>query len=347
MLDSPQHRGAMNCHLLVPNLYWPAAAGIEPYRSLDVPALETLLARGRRSRTDGISLERWLAAAYGLPAALPLAPYTLRGDGGDPGNDCWMHADPVHLKVHRDHLVLADAARLQVTPTEAREFVAALDAHFAAVSIAIVAPRPERWYLRHADEPRLSATPTAEVAGRSIEPFLPAGDDGARWRRFINEAQMLLHDHPRNQDREARGELPVNSIWLWGAGRTHQLVPPYDAVWSDHPLVSGLAAASGVAVRRLPASGAELHLGLDAGLHLVALTSLPATVYGDMTAWRAAVSLLDRQWFAPLLAKLGHSGLNSITLHGLGPDFGHVAEYRRHDRFRFWRRKRPLHAYAA
>ena len=346
MIDSPQHRGAMNCHLLVPNLYWPAAAGTEPYRDLDLTALETLLARGQRSRTGGASLERWLAEAWRLPAGLPLAPYALRGDGVDPGNDCWMHADPVHLKVHREHLVLADATQLHVTPEEAREFTAALGAHFATEGVAIAAPNPQRWYLRTVDEPRLSTLPTSEVAGRSIERFLPSGDDGGRWRRAINEAQMLLHDHPRNQERETRGELPVNSIWLWGAGRARELAAPYDAAWSDHPLVAGLAAASGGAARSLPGSGTALRDELRGSSNLVVLSSLPQTAYGDVTAWRTAVMRLEQDWVAPLLAAVTNSGLDSITLHGLGPDFGQVTEYRRNDRIRFWRRKRPWHDYA-
>ena len=337
----------MNCHFLVPNLYWPAAAAAEPYSGLDTPALETLIARGRRTRTTGASLERWLADAYGLPAGLPLAPYALRGDGIDPGNDGWVHADPVHLKVHRDHLILADAARIHVSTDEAREFIALLGAHLAAENIAIVAPHPQRWYLRTAHEPRLGTVPTSEVVGRSIEPFLPAGEDGARWRRVINEAQMLLHDHPANQKRETRNELPVNSIWAWGAGRARPLTPPYDAVWSDHPAVIGLAAASGVEARRLPASGAALRKELGTGSNLVVLASLPAVAYGDVAAWRTAVALLERDWFAPLLATLADGGLESITLHGLGGDFGMTAEYRRNDRFRFWRRRQALNEYVS
>jgi hypothetical protein len=33
------------------------------------------------------------------------------------------------------------------------------------------------------------------------------------------EAQMVLHTHPANAQREARGLLPVNSLWLSGCGR--------------------------------------------------------------------------------------------------------------------------------
>ena len=231
----------MNCHLLVPNLFWPVAAGAEPYRGLDLPALEILLACGRRARAAGASLERWLAAAYRLPADLPLAPYALRGEGDEPGDHCWMCADPVHLKVHGDRLLLADASRFTVTPEEARDFIGTLNAHFAAEGITFIAPNPQRWYLRIAPGQNLRIAPTSEVAGRSIHEFLPAGVDGAPWRRILNEAQMALHDHPRNQERESRGELSVNSVWLWGAGEARELAAIYGVVWGDHPFTVGLA----------------------------------------------------------------------------------------------------------
>src|SRR5262245_31132995 len=180
----------MNLHLLVPELFWPAAAGTEPYRGLALPALETLLARGARTRAAGASLERWLAGAHGLAGELPLAPYSLRGDGMDPGDHWWLRADPAHLKVHGERLVLADESRLRLTADEAQGYVATLNAHFAPDGMTFMAPAPRRWYARVAAEPRLDTPPTSEVAGRSVGSFLPAGTDGARWRRTMNEIQM-------------------------------------------------------------------------------------------------------------------------------------------------------------
>lgn len=336
----------MNCHLLVSDLFWPASAGNEPYSGLELPALETLLARGRRVRTAGASLERWLAAAYRLSDGLPLAPFSLRGDGGEPGGDCWMRADPVHLKVHGDRLILADSSRFAVTADEAREFVAALNPHFTAEGLTFVALRPQRWYLRTANEPRLRTTPTSEAAGRNVGPLLPDGDDGARWRRIINEAQMLLHQHPCNEARERQDQLAVNSIWLWGAGRDHSLARPYDALWTNHPLAAGLAAAGGAAARPLPASGASLLEARRGGTQLV-LLSLPATAYGDLADWRDDVATLERLWIAPLLSGLRDAALETLTLHGLGPEYGYTSLLTRRDRLRFWRVRRPLHAYAA
>ncbi|MGH8640357.1 MAG: hypothetical protein ACRET6_01525 [Burkholderiales bacterium] len=336
----------MNCHLLVPELFWPAAAGAEPYRGLALPALETLLARGARTRVGGASLERWLGAAHGFSAELPLAPYSLRGDGVEPGDHWWLRADPVHLKVHGDRLVLADASRLEPTADEARQYVATLNAHFAGEGMTFVAPGPLRWYARVASEPRLGTLPTTEVAGRSVASFLPSGSDGARWRKAVNEMQMLLHDHPCNSAREARGQLPVNSIWLWGGGREGRPATPYGGAWADHPLVAGLAAASGFPARPLPASGALLDTR-GGGTQLVVLASLPMPAYGDLPRWREALAALEQNWFAPLLNGLQKRAIESLTLHGLGPDFGYASEIRPRDRWRFWRARRPLHAYAA
>jgi hypothetical protein len=354
VLDSPQPAAvAMNCHLLVPNLFWPATAGVAPYAALALPALEMMLARGARARLAGCCLERWLAAAFHVDPtdASPLAPLALRGDGVEPGSHCWITADPVHLKVHGAHVILAEASRYTIARQEADELVAALNAHFGARGIAFIAPTPQRWYARIAAAPRIRTVPTAEVAGRPIEDFLPQDEDGASWRAILNEAQMLLHQHPCNEQREARGELPVNSVWFWGAGCAPSVAadPPYRVIWSDHPLASGLAAASSAEARALPRSGQSLlgdvRTAPRNGTHLVVLEIPPAMAYGDIAAWREAVLALEENWLAPLLAGLWGDVPDAITLHALGRDFSYTTALTRRDRYRFWRRRRPLLAY--
>lgn len=336
----------MHCHLVVPDLFWPPAAGGEPYRGLKLPALELALARGRGARIPGGCLERWLAAAYDLGSGLALAPFALRADGGVAGPHWWMRADPVHLRVHGDRLVLADASRLAVTADEARDLLAALNRHFGAEGIAFIAPRPQRWYLRTAVEPRAHTVPTAEVAGKGIEPFLPTGEDGAYWRKAVNEAQMVLHEQPCNAAREARGDLTVNSVWVWGAGREQPVAARFTAVWSDLPLAAGLAQAGAVPIHPLPRSGADLLHEPRAGAELVALAGPAGMAYGEVGAWREAVLEIERQWISPLVRGLGGPVLESFTLHGLGADFGRSVELDRHRGRRFWSRRRPLEAYA-
>jgi hypothetical protein len=80
---------------------------------------------------------------------------------------------------------------------------------------------------------------------------------------------------------------------------------------------------------------------------LVVTNVLPSTAYGDMASWRAAAAALERKWLSPLLAALNDGRLQALTVHGLGPDYGYTAALTSRSRFRFWRGKRPLHAYAA
>jgi hypothetical protein len=133
---------------------------------------------------------------------------------------------------------------------------------------------------------------------------------------------------------------------LWGTGRDHSLAAAYDVLWTDHPLATGLAAAGSAAAWPLPASGASLLEARRGGTQLVVL-SMPATAYGDLADWRDAVATLERLWIAPLVSGLRDAALESLTLHGLGPDYGYTSLLTRRARLRFWRVRRPLHDYAA
>jgi hypothetical protein len=357
MLDSAQFAPAMNCHLLVSDLLWPAIAGAASCAELELPALETLMARSQRDLIGGGSIERWLAARFGADGAgeLALAPFALRGEGCEPGTHGWLRADPVHLRIHADHMVLADASRFALAADEAQELVDTLNAHFAPNNVTFFAPRPERWYARVAKLPLIRTTPTVEVAGRDIESYLPQGEEQAHWRSVFNEAQMLLHEHPCNERRERRGELTVNSLWFWGAGTESQLRASvrYDTVWSDNPVARGLAFANSIPIQPLPRSGSDFiestgNVALPPdSLHLLILPPPPGAAYGDADAWREAVIRIERDWLAPLLDATLDGTLSAITLHALGPARGLRATFTRAHRVRVWRRRKRLSDYCA
>jgi hypothetical protein len=345
---------AMNCHLLIPGLFVPEDAGADSRGELALPALEVLLARGALRSVPAGSLERWLASAFHVAVQhdLPLAALSLRGEGMDPGADCWLRADPVHLVVRGDRVLLAAATGVDVTATEAAELIAGLNSHFAEDGLEFVAPVPHRWYVRVHVEPRIRTTPVAEVSGRSIEGFLPDGDDGPRWRRVMNEAQMLLHGHPVNAAREARGAFAVNSVWFWGAGSVPQ-VPrdgPYGAIWASHPLAAGIALTANLPLHALPESGARWLANITdraSATHLLVIGDLQDTQHGDSSIWRRALSELDGRWIAPLLQGLARGTLQSLVLHGPGPIRSYASTMTRLDTFRFWRTRRRLPYYMA
>jgi hypothetical protein len=166
---------------------------------------------------------------------------------------------------------------------------------------------------------------------------------------LVNEAQMLLHAHPVNEAREARGEPPINSLWLWGAGRAPSVpAPRWRSVNADDPLVRGLARAGGVHHGPLPAGAqAWLERAPEDGRHLVVLDALRAELALARTSeCGALIEAFERDWFAPLLAALRAGRIGMVTVHV--PDGAESASYEtiRGDLRRFWRRPRPLERYA-
>jgi hypothetical protein len=322
----------MHVELVVPGLF--AAAG-----EARLPALELLLARGRARSAEARRLEGWLADAFGLDGPLPAGALTA----SQPGDALWARADPVHLRLMRDRLVLVPAPALAITAEEAHALCRALEGHFAG--LAFEAAEPSRWCVRLEEPlPGLPGESPLEDAGREVGLAMPAAA-----QRLVNEAQMLLHAQLVNEAREARGEPVVNSIWLWGAGRAPRPgASPWQSVSADDPLALGLARAAGAPHARVPASApAWLERAPEDGRHLLVLDALRAPVaFAQQAECRAALEALERDWFAPLLAALRSGRIGMVTLHV--PECpGHSAiETIRADLRRFWRRPRALERYA-
>ena len=307
----------MHIELLVPGLL-SAPAG----RAV---ALELLAARGRRSKSGVQPAESWLQQAFGLGGRLNAGPISVLGAGGAPGDAAWTRADPVHLRILRERVLLVPAATFPVSREEADALCDALNRHFAGV-LEFRALDAHRWCARLQRDMDLGDEPPLDMAGR--EATTRPGD------AMLTEVQMLLHSHPANAAREARGEPPLNSVWLWGAGRLPQDASSrFRSVSSADPFPLGLARLAGAGARPLPASAsAWLAPAPEDGRHLIVL---------DATA---GMDALERDWFAPLAAALRGGRVGMVSLHL--PDAGLSFETVRGDLRRFWRRPRTLESYA-
>ena len=335
----------MHAELVVPALLPGADAPQFP----STPALELLLARGRRTSNERRNYEQWIAAACGLgeETELPAGALTLLAEGGAPGEAVWMRADPVHLRLGRTDLSFVPAAAFDLDALESEALTGALNRHFAGEpEFRAVAPR--HWCARLAAAPRLSVLSTAEVAGRDVDANLPQGEDAKLWHARLNEIQMLLHGHPVNEAREARGAPEVNSEWFWGAGK----IPAgcefrWRSVSADEPVVRGLALRAERRAQTLPQS-AEAWLAQlpEEGRHLAVLDALRVPLaLGDAAAWDARLAALEAQWFAPLLVALRKGRIGMLTLHAPDGRDALACETVRGDLRRFWRRAKPLPAY--
>jgi hypothetical protein len=344
----------MQCTLLIPSLFLPREFAEATYRELRLDALQSMLARAHCLRFPALDPDEWLCRAYEVERQQdwPVAPLTLTLQGREPADAYWLRADPVHLRVARDRLMLADSSQLDITPEESAGLVAALNAHFAAEGLEFIASAPRYWHLRLASPPRLGTRLLGEVAGRDVRAFSPTGEDALHWRRIVNDIQMLLHDHPLNDEREARGVPAVNSVWLWGGG-VKPSVPgrPFTAVWSDDPLALALAATAGHHCAALPPN-ASLWLQSPVrparqGEHALIVCNdvIRAARYGDLAEWQNRLEALDRLWLAPLLAALYARQLTALILVIPTSEACWRFELHPGDRFRFWRMGKPLPHY--
>lgn len=338
-------RHCMNCHLLIPDLFW--HSGDEAYREPDSPALHTLLARAATVQGSAQDLEEWLCRAFSVDKQQdwPIAALTLLADGGSPRNDYWLRADPVYLRVDLSELILADSRAFGITQDEANQLTQALNSHFNNSDLVFRAVQPERWYLRLEESPKLQTRGLNEVAGKNIDEFLPIGADSVYWHGVCNEIQMVLHNHPVNEAREAAGYPPLNSVWLWGGGRLPTIaVKPFAQVWTNECLAKGLALASGAAISSLPQNAPAWLSQFDVpGVHLVVLDSLRfAAQYGDRERWMENMEKLEERWFAPLLSALQRGELEELTISSGSRSFA-IA---RRDLWKLWRRRKALADYS-
>jgi len=329
----------LHCELLVPGLF-----AAPPQTRL--PGLELLLARGRASRPARRTLEEWLADAFGIADPLPAGALTALAAGMLPGDALWARADPVHLRLMRDHLVLVPQAAFGLALDEARAFCEALNRHFAGL-LELHAVEEGRWIARLGEAVAAETRPPLEMAGRDVSPDASRDAVATRMRAILNEAQMVLHAHGQNEAREARGEPAVNSLWLWGGGRLPaKPAPRWQAVIARDPVALGLARLSGARATAPDASAAGwLARAPDDGRHLVVLDALRTPLaLSQPEDYRAAMERLERGWFAPLLDALRAGRVGMVSVHV--PDAGAAFEAIRGDLRRFWRRPRPLERYA-
>ncbi len=339
----------MQIHLVLPGLIWPSAQASRPAADLALPALERLLGLGQRKVAAFEPLDRQLARLFGIDAdPLPLATLRRRGEtdapsrgdpgGGDDDSDGdWLCADPVHLSFAREHLLLGEFAADELSMAEADELLGTLNDTFADLG-RFEACTANRWYLRLAQPGRVKLYPLHDVVGRPIKHFLPEGEDARLWQRTLNEVQIVLHNHPLNQAREAAGQRPVNSLWFWGAGRLDGAVrAPLPAVQGQDPITVGLARTAAVAVR---APDVDAALRQDT---LVILDDLlRPSLQLDLDGWRRALVRLEHDWFAPLATALRSGKVHTLTLTAPGDRATLQLRAGAHDHWRFWRKPLTL-----
>lgn len=174
-------------------------------------------------------------------------------------NDVAFRLNLVWLEAHYGKLYMGDFSAGHIGTEEAGELIAELQRHLGDDQFTFYPGISYRHLLVWKNGPdQLSFTPPHDIATHSVEDYLPQGDGADVLLDLTNSAQMLLNNHPVNQRRVARGELPANSIWLWGHGRKpvmetyQQRYGVSGAVISAVDLIKGIGVNAGLDVIEVP-----------------------------------------------------------------------------------------------
>ena len=212
-------------HRIVAHAHLVPSAGAD---RLDTPALAAMLRDGWSTSRDELEgdalstpIERAWARAHGVDVVdglVPIARAFMHADAIESDPAPWALVTPVHARVSLDHVTVEAPRDVGVDDVESRALFDAVQPWFADDGHHLVYGHAHRWYVSHAGLATLATASIERTGGEGIERWLPRGSHARRWQRLQNEAQMLMHTHPVNEAREARGVKPINSLWLSGTG---------------------------------------------------------------------------------------------------------------------------------
>lgn len=269
----------------------------------------------------------------------PSAALTLFSDAEFDDNKHYMHADPVHMQADMDHAVLTSSQDLNISESESTSLCESLNQHFNQDDLEFTALENGQWVVSAKQVIDISTTPLLESIGRNINFILPSGKDSMRWKQLLTEAQMLMHAHDVNVNRENIGQKVINSLWFHGCGSLPEINENnINHVCSDQTLLKGTAnyvrcdyAIIPDTVENYIERLLENGRGSTNVLHLAQLEHL--VNYTDVNIWLDKLTELLNLWIYPLLK--ASSGYEiELTLYDCNKKQYQFSKY---DSLKFWK----------
>lgn len=237
----------------------------------------------------------WLA---GINGPLPAAALSWLAATGTAPSGPVTRIDPVNLMPDADGLRLLPAAALGLDDADSATLAA-----FLANGHQFPVTRAGAWFWL-APQPLegLAFASIYEVAGLQIGSFLPAGGERMTVRRWLNEAQMILHDCPVNRRRIDSGLPTINSVWPWGDGELPGALDwSFTHAYADEPAIAGIAQLAGTSTQGALRAFDELG------------------DRGNVFVWVDELADVEVRWLKPVMDALHARQLDElVVLDGLG-----------------------------
>ncbi len=225
----------------------------------------------------------------------------MRACGLTPVPGFWFTFQPVHIHIARDHLVLTDQRRLNISEAESHILFTIAADSCAEMGFTLLYGNATTWFLRADNWVELQTATMDAACGHNIDIWMPKGEFERNWRKLQNEIQMLWFSHDINTQREMRGEKAINSVWIsGGANGVNQLLkktkdaPDYATYFTSYLAQSGP--------------------NTDTPQVLIADLSESA-INNDWGTWLEQIHEMEKNWFAPLISGLKTGQISQLHMH--------------------------------
>ena len=130
---------------------------------------------------------------------------------------------PCHWQVGMNEVILLSPKELALNENESRQLLSAIQPYFEEDGLQVVYESPLVWRVTGDLLGGLPLASIDRVVGQNIKPWMPEHQRAKTLQRLQSEMQMLLYQHPVNDERSLKGRWTVNSFWLHR--RLEQLYP--------------------------------------------------------------------------------------------------------------------------
>ena len=121
---------------------------------------------------------------------------------------------PCHWQVGMNEVILLKPEELALSDAESRQVLSAMQPYFEEDGLRVVYESPLVWRVTGNLIDGLPLASIERVSGQSIQTWMPNLQQAKTLQRLQSEMQMLLYQHPVNDERSLKGRWTVNSFWM-------------------------------------------------------------------------------------------------------------------------------------
>lgn len=306
-----------NLELILPFSIPPSGLENDLLKAMQTPALARLIASAKRIPLRNIDpFSKALVHEYFLANELqgahdcdpPVTLNRMRDMGLQPVDGRWFTLQPVHIHIARDHLVLTDQRRLDISEQESRVLFEIAKTATDEAGMTLQYGDASTWFLRADGWTGLKTASADAACGHNVDIWMPDGEHARAWRKLQNEIQMMWFAHTLNDEREAQGKKTINSVWLSGGADT--LMEQEKRRHTARSFADLLSAPD------LQNTQNAQNKTTSTDTTCVLLEHLTeSAINSDWGQWLTQIQIVENDWFAPVLAALKNRQLDSLTLH--------------------------------